>query len=221
LNPIRRQRATDRFNGFDCRLLEEKAAHKGDFCFCGSHFVLKEVDQLITRKEKEQMVEAVTDDLKQASLIVITDYRGLNVDGISNLRNSLRAEQCLYRVTKNTLTRLACRRAGLEALEQYLTGPTAIAFTRADPVTAARILIRFSGENKTFSIKGGILEGQLLSPDKLKELGLIPPRAILYAKILGGFQAPIYNLVGTLNGTILKLVYAMEAVRRQKEKESA
>ncbi len=172
---------------------------------------------MITRKEKERRIKAIADDLQQASLIVITDYRGLNVAGISSLRKSLRAEQCRYQVTKNTLTRLACRQAGLESLENYLTGPTAIAFTSADPVAAAQALLKFSGEYKTFAIKGGILEGQLLEPDKIKALGQIPPREILYAKICGGFQAPIYGLAGALQGTISKLVYALEAVRQQKE----
>jgi len=172
---------------------------------------------LITRKEKERRINAIADDLKQANLIIITDYRGLNVAGINSLRRNLRAEECRYQVTKNTLTRLACRKVGLEDLEKYLFGPTAIAFTSSDPVATAQVLLKFSGEHKTFAIKGGILEGQLLEPDKIKALGQIPPREILYAKLCGGFQAPIYGLAGALQGTISKLVYALEAVRRQRE----
>ncbi len=172
---------------------------------------------MITRKEKERRIKAIAEDLQQAGLIVFTDYRGLDVTGISSLRKNLRIEQCRYRVIKNTLTRLACRQAGLENLESYLTGPTAIAFTSADPVAAARVLLGFSGEHKTFIIKGGMLEGQLLAPERVKELGQIPPREILYARICGGFQAPIYGLATVLQGTISKLVYALEAVRGQKE----
>ena len=199
------------------RLLEEKVARKGDFCICGSHFVFQEVDRVITREEKERRVKSIAQDLQQANLVVFTDYRGLNVTGISNLRNSLRAEKCRYRVVKNTLTRLACRQVGLESLEQHLTGPTAVAFSSADPVAAARALLKFSNENKTFAIKGGMLEGQLLAPDKIKELGQIPPQEILYAQVCGGFQAPIQGLASALQGTLSKLVYALEAVRQQKE----
>ena len=177
----------------------------------------KEVDLLITRKEKERWIEDIANDLRQANLIIVTDYRGLDVAGINTLRRTLRAERCRYQVTKNTLTRLACRRAGLESLEKYLTGPTALAFTSDDPVAAARMLLRFSGEYKTFAIKGGLLEGQVLEPNKIKELGQLPSREILYARLCGGLQAPIYGFASVLQGNISKLVYALEAVRQKKE----
>lgn len=192
-------------------LLRETSASAGVILFS------KEVDLLITRKEKERWIEDLADDLRQANLIIATDYRGLDVAGINTLRKTLRAEQCRYQVTKNTLTRLACRRAGLESLEIYLTGPTALAFTSADPVAAARLLLRFSGDNKTFAIKGGLLEGLVLEPDKIKELGQIPSREILYARLCGGLQAPIYGFASVLRGNISKLVYALEAVRQKKE----
>lgn len=172
---------------------------------------------LITRKQKEKIVDDVARELEQAELIIVTDYRGLNVGAITNLRRQLRDEQCRYRVSKNTLTKLACRRVGLEQLEQFLEGPTAIAYTSADPVGAAKVFLKFGKENEMFSARGGLLAGQLLHPEQLKALGEIPPKEVLLAQVCSGFQAPIYGLVNVLQGNIRKLVYALEAVRAQKE----
>ena len=171
---------------------------------------------MITRNQKERIVEELARELEQAELIILTDYRGLTVSDITALRRQLRAEQCRYRVSKNTLTRLACRKIGLEELEQFLEGPSAIAYTSSDPVGAAKVLIKFSKENEALSLKGGLLSGQLLSVERLKALGEIPPKEELLAKVCRGFQAPIYGLVNVLQGTIRSLVYVLEAVRAQK-----
>ena len=172
---------------------------------------------MITMKEKEAMVEQIARELEQAELIIATDYRGLNVTALGDLRRQLRAEQCKYKVTKNTLTRLACRKAGLEALEPLLEGPTALAYTGADPVAAARVFLKFTKENEALSIKGGVLAGQELQPSQVKALGEIPPREVLLSQICRGFQAPIYGLASVLHGNLRQLVYALDAVRRQKE----
>lgn len=172
---------------------------------------------MITKKAKEKIIEDIARDLEKADLVIVTDYRGLNVTGINNLRHRLSEAQCRYRVTKNTLTRLACRKIGLEILEALLEGPTAIAYTDADPVAAARVFLKFAKENEALSIKGGLLSGQLLDPGQVVALGEIPSREVLLARVCGGFQAPIYGLVNVLQGNIRQLVYALDAVRRLKE----
>lgn len=172
---------------------------------------------MITKKAKEKIVDGVAGELAQAGLIIVTDYRGLNVAGITTLRRRLREEQCRYMVTKNTLTRLACRRVGLENLEQFLEGPTALAYTSADPVAAARVFLKFGKEFEAFSIRGGVLSGQVLLPEQIRALGEIPPREVLLARVCGGFQAPIYGLANVLQGNLRQLVYAFDAVRRLKE----
>ena len=139
------------------------------------------------------------------------------MSAVTDLRRRLKAEQCNYRVVKNTLTRLACRKIGLENLEAYLEGPTAVAYTAADPVGAARVFLEFSREHEALSIKGGLLSGQSLEPLQIKALGEIPPREVLLARICGGFQAPLAGLVGVLHGNIRQIVYAFDAVRRLKE----
>jgi large subunit ribosomal protein L10 len=172
---------------------------------------------LITKENKEKIIDELARDLSQADLIIVTDYRGMTVAGINNLRHQLSREQCRYRVAKNTLARLACRKVGLEALEEFLEGPTAIAYTAADPVGTAKIFLQFTKENEFLKIKGGILSGQLLQPEAVKALGDIPPREVLLAKVCGGFQAPIVGLVNVLQGNLRQLVYALDAVRRLKE----
>lgn len=172
---------------------------------------------MITREAKEKMIEEITEELKEAELVVVTDYRGLNVRMINALRGRLRVEKAQYRVTKNTMNRLACRKAGFEMLESLFEGPTAIAYSSADPVAAAKIFNEFAKENDALVIKGGMLSGRMLDPAAIKALGEIPPREILLAKVVGGFQAPISGLVGALHGNLRNLVYILDAVRLQKE----
>lgn len=172
---------------------------------------------MITREAKEVMLKEITEELKKAELVVVTDYRGLNVKAINDLRGRLRSEKCLYRVTKNTMNRLACREAGYDPLEELFEGPTAIAYSSDDPVAAAKVFKEFAKENEALIIKGGMLSGQVLDADGIKALGEIPPREVLLAKVVGGFQAPISGLVGALHGNLRNLVYTVDAVRQQKE----
>ncbi len=136
---------------------------------------------------------------------------------INGLRKSLQQEGCQYRIVKNTLTRLACRRIGLESLEQFLEGPTAIAYSDGDPINAARIFLQFGKEHEHFSIRGGLLDGRQLDPAQIKLLGEIPSKEVLLARVCGGFQAPLFGLVSVLQGNLRKLVFALEEVRRLKE----
>jgi len=172
---------------------------------------------LSIRKKKEQTVEEVALELKHAELIVVTDYRGLKVSNITILRRQLREEQCRYRVSKNTLAKLACRKIGLEQLEQFLEGPTAIAYTSSDPVSVAKVLLKFGKDFEALAFKGGLLKGQVITPDQLIALGDIPPKEVLLAKVCSSFQSPIFGLVNVLQGNIRALVYTLEAVRAKKE----
>lgn len=172
---------------------------------------------MITKKAKEKMLKEIAEELKRSELVIVTDYRGLNVQAINTLRSKLRDAQCRYRVTKNTLNRLACREAGVEQLEDFFEGPTAIAYSSDDPVAAAKVFSEFAKEYDALVIKGGMLSGRLLDPAEIKALGEIPPREELLAKVVGGVQAPLYGLVGVLQGNLRKLVYTLDAVRLQKE----
>jgi len=177
----------------------------------------KEVRYLGIRREKELKVEEIKGDLDKSKVIVLTDYRGLTVAQISNLRRILREEGVKYRVVKNTLTRLAVRDVGLDNLVQYLDGPTAIAYGYDDPVLPVKLLVKFAKENDNLTIKGGALEKNVLNEGELRRISELPSREVLLAKTLGCLQAPIAGLLSVLNGNIRNLVYVLSAVKEKKE----
>lgn len=165
---------------------------------------------------KKQVVSELKEKIQNSKGAVLTDYRGLNVKEVTQLRNELRNAGIEYRVVKNTLTTIAVKDIGLADLETYLKGPTAIALS-SDPVAPAKILSEFARTNKKFTIKAGILEGKIISQDGVKALAELPPREVLLAKVAGAMQAPIAGWVNVLQGPIRKFVYAVDAVRQQKE----
>ncbi len=149
-------------------------------------------------KEKEAIVASIVEDIKNAASVVFVDARGLTVDKDTELRAGLRKAGVSYKVRKNTLTLKAVKDLGLEGLEDFLKGPTAIAAcpTLTD---AAKIINDFSKENKALEIKGGIMEGKAINADTVKELAALPSKEMLIARALGGLNAPITSLVIALN----------------------
>lgn len=169
--------------------------------------------------EKQAVVSELKEKLSNTKGAVLTNYRGLNVALDTKLRRKLREAGVEYRVIKNTLTRIAAKDAGIEGMEQYLEGPTAIAMSDVDPVAPAKVLADFIRENKlqTLEIKAGLLEGKVIDVGGVKALASLPPREVLIAQLLGTMQAPITGFVRVLNGIPSNLVYALEAIRKQKE----
>lgn len=169
--------------------------------------------------EKQAIVSEIKEKLSASKGAVLTNYRGLNVAQDTKLRRKLREGGVEYRVIKNTMTRIAAKEAGIDGLEQYLEGPTAIAMSDKDPVVAAKLLAEFIKENKlqALEIKAGIVEGKVIDAGGVKALASLPPREVLIAQMLGTLQAPITGFVRVLNGTLGNLVYALEAIRKQKE----
>lgn len=167
--------------------------------------------------EKQASVAELKEKLGAVKGAVLADYRGLNVADATKLRRTLREAGIEFRVVKNTMTRIAAREVGIEGLDSHLEGPTAIAFGFQDPVSPAKVLSEFAKDNKNLVIKAGILEGKVVDADGVKALADLPPREVLLAKMLGSMQAPISGLVNVLQGNIRNLVYALEAVRKQKE----
>jgi len=172
----------------------------------------------LRRQEKVEVVERLTQLLSNSSASILTDYRGLKVAEITELRRKLRDLGAEYRVVKNTLTARAAANAGIKGLEPWLEGPVAIAFSAKDPAAMAKVLNDFARTHKVFSIKAGVLEGQVIGPESVQALANLPSREELLARVVGGFQAPISGLVSVLQGTIRQLVYVLDAVR---EKQAA
>lgn len=170
-----------------------------------------------TLAEKKKMVEEIKEKLSEAKSAVLTDYRGLNVEQITELRRQLREAGVEYKVLKNTMVIRAANELEMEFLEEHLVGPTAIAFGIEDAVSPAKILSKFAKDNKDLEIKAGVLEGSLMDKDDIKNLADLPSREVLLGKVVGGMQAPISGLVNVLNGPMRGLVYALQAVKDKKE----
>lgn len=168
------------------------------------------------RKDKAAIVADLKERMRRARVIVLSDYRGLTVAEMTALRRKVRESGAQILVAKNTLARLAAREAGITDLEPLLKGPTAIAFGYEDEVSLGKLMTQFQKEYKTFELKGGVLQGQVMSAEGVQRLADLPSREALLAQVTGGFNAPLYGLVNVLQGNIRKLVYALEAVREKK-----
>jgi len=166
---------------------------------------------------------AVVDDIKArldgADAAVLTEYRGLTVSEIADLRAALRPAATDYKIFKNTLARRAARDAGLDDLVDSLEGPVAIAFVRrdgGDPVTAAKALRDFARGNPNLIVKGGILGPRVLTTQDVEALAEVPPREQLLARLAGGFQAPMTKAAGLFQAFTRNMAYGVKALIDQR-----
>lgn len=166
---------------------------------------------------KRETVREIQKWFDEASLVVFTDFRGLNVAEMKELRTKLRDVGGDYRVVKNTMTRFAIQNQELEGLLPLTDGPNALMFSAGDPVEPAKVLYDFIKVRKKLEVKGGLLEGTVVDATQVKTLSTLPSREVLVAQVLGGLQAPIYGLAYVLKANITGLVRALDAVREQKE----
>ncbi len=168
---------------------------------------------------KQARVAELVGKLTSVKGAVLINYRGLTVAQDTKLRRKFREAGVEYKVVKNTFMRIAATEVGIEGMEPYLDGPTAIAFSATDPVAPAKVISDFIKEHKlqNIKIKAGIVEGKMIDADGVKALSSLPPREVLIAQVLAGFQTPIAGLVNVLQGTIRKTVYVLDAIRKQKE----
>ena len=143
------------------------------------------------RPEKVQAVAEIKESLEGSEAVFLTEYRGLSVKAVQELRASLRASGAEYKVVKMTLARLAADDAGITGLDEHLLGPTALAFAKSDPVATAKALRDFSKSHEVFILKAGVLSGTILGPEEVSRLAEIEPREILLAKIAGAAKAPL------------------------------
>jgi large subunit ribosomal protein L10 len=159
--------------------------------------------------EKSLLVSEVTTKFRESSCSIVADYRGLNSSQVTNLRKALRDAGIEFQVIKNTLARRATAEAQLTDLDAYLTGPTAIAFSKSDVVAPAKILSDFAKKNDKLNLKGAIVEGKVVGPDQIKALADLPSREGMLSMLLSVLQAPVRNFA-----------LAVKAVAEQKEAQA-
>ena len=174
----------------------------------------------VKKVAKQLVINEVTADLKNAKSAIVTDYRGLNVEQMTNLRRALRAQNIKYLVVKNTLVRIAAHELGLEVLDTYLEGPTAIAFGFEDPATPAKVLMKYAKEFDKLDLKGGLLSGTLLDSALIKTLAELPAREVLLAQVAGTLASPMTSFAGVTQGILRKFVATLDAVREKKAAEA-
>jgi len=171
------------------------------------------------KSEKEQLVSELAQKLRGASALYFTDFTGLNVKRMTDLRRRLRKSGVEYVVIKNTLALRAVNESGL--VSQRLKGPTGLVLAR-DPIAAAKLLADFAKENDAKpSLKGGLLDGRTIDSAQVKQLATMPSREQMLAELGAGLQAPMAAFVGALNGLLYMFAGALEALRTQREGAAA
>lgn len=166
--------------------------------------------------EKAESIEALKSRLAGVTAIVLTEYRGLTVQQLSELRRQLRVAAAEYAVVKNRLARLALQDSSLGGLGPHLRGPTGLALSRQNPVGLAKTLQTFARTNPALQIKVGYAEGQLLQPADLKALADLPSRQVLLGHLVGGLQAPLAAFVSSLEGMLRALISALDQIGDKK-----
>lgn len=165
----------------------------------------------ITKERKQELVAQYTELLERSQAIILTDFQGLNVAQITNLRRRIREANGAYYVTKNTLITLALEQAGMSVPEDWLIGPTAISFCFEDVPAIAKAVTDFASESEVLKIKGALLGDRSVGEEKVKALAALPPADILQAQLLGALAGPMSGLVGVLNGALAGLLGVLEA----------
>lgn len=171
----------------------------------------------VLRPEKRALVEEIARSLKSANVAILTDYRGLTAQEMTELRRNLREAGVNFKIFKNTLATIAAKEADVGELEEFLKGPTAIAFGFDDPARTAKLLSDFSKEHVALDIKGALFEDRVLGKDKVKELAALPSKDVLIAQLLGTLNAPMSRLVNVLSGPVRNLTSVLSQIAETKK----
>jgi large subunit ribosomal protein L10 len=168
------------------------------------------------KRAKQQIVDEIKEKFKKAEAVVLVDYRGLDVQEVTELRKRFRDAGVDYKVYKNTLMTRALTELNNEGLVPYLTGPNAVALGYDDPVMPAKIISDFAKDHNKPEIKVGMVSELLIDAEQVKALASLPSKEVLVAQVLYGFNAPVTGLVNVLQGNIRNLVYALNAISEKK-----
>lgn len=173
---------------------------------------------MVTKAKKAQTIEDLRAALLKSKFTVVSDYQGTTVFELTALRRQIQKAGGDLTIAKNTLIKKAVEDQDFaEKLGDYLSGPTAVAYTDGDPVPVAKALTEYVKAAKKTSIKGGILEGKQVSENEIKSIASLPSKEILISKMLGSLNAPAQNIVYALSGVSRNLVCVLEAIRKEKE----
>lgn len=170
----------------------------------------------MNKQQKTEEVKALAATFAAAQTIVFTQNTGLKVDEMLELRRKLKGEESAFKVVKNRLAKLALKEAGLEGLDDFFTGPVAIATSTADPVSPAKITVEFSKDHEALQIQGGYMDGAVLDLNKVKSLAAMPSRDELYAKLLACLINPATSMAQVVQAVPRSLVTVLNAIKDTK-----
>src|SRR5918997_1054633 len=165
--------------------------------------------------KKAATIDELTDQLTRSKLTIIADYRGLPVTALQGFRSNLRPAGAELRVAKNTLTAIAANKAGVEGLEGLLAGPTALVLGFEDPVQAAKVVSDFVRTSRVLTVRGGYMEGRMVTPEEVEAIATLPSREELQAKLVGMLASPMARTVGVLGGPSRSLAFLLNARAQQ------
>jgi len=171
----------------------------------------------LNRTEKKQVVESLHDSFSRSKIVILTDYKGLDVEHINELRRKLREAEVEYKVVKNTLIIRASEDTDAALIKDYFKGPSALAFSYNDPVAPAKVLTEFAKENEKLEIKIGVMNGKAISLDEIKALSALPSREVLLGQLLSVMNGVPTSLVRALSDVPTRLLNVLQAVKDQKE----
>jgi len=172
----------------------------------------------MARSDKADAVAELTEQFRSSPGAVLTEYRGLTVKQLQDLRRSL-GENATYAVVKNTLTQLAVREAGVDSFDGLLTGPSAIAFIKGDPVVAAKGLRDFAKAHPPLVIKGGVLDGKTLTADEIAKIADLESREVLLGKLAGALKASLQNAVSLFQAPLAQTARLAAALQEKAEQD--
>jgi ribosomal protein L10 len=170
----------------------------------------------LNREKKAQEIAALRENFSKAKAVIFTDFTGLKVEEINELRKKLRTASVNYRVIKNTLAQRACEGTDLETVKDKITGPLGVAICYNDPVSAPRALNDFVKGKEKLKIRFGVVEGKAVDPKEIKAIAELPSKEVMLSTFLGGLKSPTRKLAGLLYQLVARFGYALEAVKSKK-----
>ncbi len=165
----------------------------------------------ISKERKRELVEGYIQQLQASAGVIVTDYRGLRVAELEQLRRSLRENGAILEIVKNRLLKLALSQVGLEMPREWLEGTTAVAFCHSEVPPVAKAISDFARESEYLVVKGGLLGSSAMSAEQVKALASLPPREVLLAQVLGTIQAPAAQMAGVIASGIRQVLSVLQA----------
>jgi large subunit ribosomal protein L10 len=168
---------------------------------------------------KEKAIAELHEKIGKAKSLLLTDFSGMNVEQMHELRTQLRKSSIEYKVVKNSLARISVEQLGMQEVVNFLDGPTAIALGMDDPLAPAKIITEYVKKNAKLKIKAYILEGKAYEGEQIEKIAKLPPREVLIAQLLGTMSAPISNVIFSLQNLLQKTVYVINEIKAKKEQQ--